>query len=334
MDNYMDNYISNSLKTKIMEKKQLVCSDVDFDAQSHTYKLNGLPLSGVTPIIAWLFPDTYKGIPQSVLSQAAAYGTEVHKACEVYDSLDILPEDDYLKEVVYQYASVTKTLPEVACSEYLVSDEYRIASCIDKVFVNDALADIKTTSKVHGLLVQLQLSIYAWLFEKMNPERKVPALYLIWLPKPQYGTPMVKRLDRIPASICEYIVEVWAADGDRLSAMAALTGCGVALEYDNTPRKVGEIPENVQALVDELIVVKKQLDYFAEREKEIKNDLLVTMSNLNEDKWADDLIQITKKAAYLRESIDTKALKADNPEIYAKYKKETKVSESLTYKVL
>ena len=317
-----------------MEKKQLVCSDVDFDAQSHTYKLNGLPLSGVTPIIAWLFPDTYKGIPQSVLSQAAAYGTEVHKDCEVYDSLDILPEDDYLKEVVYQYASVTKTLPEVACSEYLVSDEYRIASCIDKVFVNDALADIKTTSKVHGLLVQLQLSIYAWLYEKQNPERKVPALYLIWLPKPQYGVPTVKQLERIPASICEYIVEVWAADGDRLSAMAALTGCGVALEYDNTPRKAGEIPENVQALVDELIVVKKQLDYFAEREKEIKNDLLVTMSNLNEDKWADDLIQITKKAAYLRESIDTKALKADNPEIYAKYKKETKVSESLTYKVL
>ena len=317
-----------------MEKKQLVCSDVDFDAQSHTYKLNGLPLSGVTPIIAWLFPDTYKGIPQSVLSQAAAYGTEVHKACEVYDSLDILPEDDYLKEVVYQYASVTKTLPEVACSEYLVSDEHRIASCIDKVFVNDALADIKTTSKVHGLLVQLQLSIYAWLYEKQNPERKVPALYLIWLPKPQYGVPAVKQLERIPASICEYIVEVWAADGDRLSAMAALTGCGVALEYDNTPRKAGEIPENVQALVDELIVVKKQLDYFAEREKEIKNDLLVTMSNLNEDKWADDLIQITKKAAYLRESIDTKALKADNPEIYAKYKKETKVSESLTYKIL
>ena len=317
-----------------MEKKNLVCSPVVFNEEHHTYTLNGHNLSGVTPIIAWLFPDTYQGIPQSVLSQAAAYGTEVHKACEVYDTLDILPEDDWLKEVVYQYASVTKTLPEVACSEYLVSDEYRIASCIDKVFVNDALADIKTTSKVHGLLVQLQLSIYAWLYEKQNPERKVPALYLIWLPKPQYGVPAVKQLERIPASICEYIVEVWAADGDRLSAMAALTGCGVALEYDNTPRKVGEIPENVQALVDELIVVKKQLDYFAEREKEIKNDLLVTMSNLNEDKWADDLIQITKKAAYLRESIDTKALKADNPEIYAKYKKETKVSESLTYKVL
>ena len=318
-----------------MEKKALVCSPVVFNEEHHSYTLNGHQLSGVTPIIAWLFPDTYKGIPQNVLAQAAAHGTEVHKACEVYDSLDVLPEDEYLKEVVYQYASVTKTLPEVACSEYLVSDEYRIASCIDKVFVNDALADIKTTSKVHGLLVQLQLSIYAWLYERQNPERKVPALYLIWLPKPQYGVPMVKQLDRIPASICEYIVEIWANDGDPLNAIAALSSSGVKLEDMNaSTRKAGEIPENVQVLVDELMVVKKQLDFYSEREKEIKNTLLVTMSNLNEDKWSNDLIQISKKAAYLRESIDTKAFKADNPELYAKYKKETKVSESLTYKIL
>lgn len=318
-----------------MEKKALVCSPVVFNEEHHSYTLNGHQLSGVTPIIAWLFPDTYKGIPQNVLAQAAAHGSEVHKACEVYDSLDILPDDEYLKEVVEQYKDITRSLPEVACSEYLVSDEYRIASCIDKVFVNDALADIKTTSKVHGLLVQLQLSIYAWLYERQNPERKVPALYLIWLPKPQYGVPMVKQLERIPASVCEYIVEVWANDGDPLSAMTALTGCGVKLEDMNANnRKAGEIPENVQALVDELMVVKKELDFYSEREKEIKNTLLVTMSNLNEDKWSNDLIQISKKAAYLRESIDTKAFKTDNPELYAKYKKETKVSESLTYKIL
>ena len=318
-----------------MEKKALVSSPVVFNEEHHTYTLNGHQLSGVTPIIAWLFPDTYKGIPQSVLSQAAAYGTEVHKACEVYDSLDIFPDDENLKEVVYQYASVTKTLPAVACSEYLVSDEHRIASCIDKVFVNDALADIKTTSKVHGLMVQLQLSIYAWLYERQNPERKVPALYLIWLPKPQYGTPMVKQLDRIPASICEHIVEIWANDGDPLNAVAALSGSGVTLEdMNSSTRKAGEIPEAVQTLVDELMVVKKQLDFLSDREKEIKNSLLVAMSNLNEDKWANDLIQISKKAAYLRESIDTKALKTDAPEIYAKYEKETIVPESLTYKIL
>lgn len=318
-----------------MEKKALVSSPVVFNEEHHSYTLNGHQLSGVTPIIAWLFPNVYQGIPERVLEQAAAHGSEVHKACEVYDSLDILPDDEELKEVVRQYVSVTKMFPKVACSEYLVSDEHRIASCIDKVFDDDSLADIKTTSKVHGLMVQLQLSIYAWLYERQNPERKVPALYLIWLPKPQYGTPMVKQLDRIPASICEYIVEVWASDGDPLNAVAALSGAGVHLEdMNSSTRKAGEIPEAVQTLVDELMVVKKQLDFLSDREKEIKNSLLVAMSNLNEDKWANDLIQISKKAAYLRESIDTKALKADAPEIYEKYKKETKVSESLTYKIL
>lgn len=318
-----------------MEKKALVSSPVMFNEEHHTYTLNGHQLSGVTPIIAWLFPNVYQGIPERVLAQAAAHGSAVHKACEVYDSLDILPDDDELKEVVRQYASVTKIFPDVTCSEYLVSDEHRIASCIDKVFDDDSLADIKTTSKVHGLMVQLQLSIYAWLYERQNPERKVPALYLIWLPKPQYGTPMVKQLDRIPASICEHIVEIWANDGDPLNAVAALSGAGVHLEdMNSTTRKAGEIPEAVQTLVDELMVVKKQLDFLSDREKEIKNSLLVAMSNLNEDKWSSDLIQISKKAAYLRESIDTKAFKADNPELYAKYKKETKVSESLTYKIL
>jgi predicted phage-related endonuclease len=146
---------------------------------------------------------------------------------------------------------------------------------------------------------------------------------------------MVKQLYRIPASICEHIVEIWANDGDPLNAIAALSNSGVRLEDMNaTTRKAGEIPEAVQTLVDELMVVKKQLDFLSDREKEIKNSLLVAMSNLNEDKWANDLIQIRKKAAYLCVSIDTKALKADAPEIYAKYKKETKVSESLTYKIL
>lgn len=318
-----------------MEKKALVSSPVVFNEEHHTYTLNGHQLSGVTPIIAWLFPNVYQGIPERVLAQAAAHGSAVHKACEIYDSMRFMPEDEELKKTVEQYVDVCKDLPMVACSEYLVSDEHRIASCIDKVFVNDAIADIKTTSKVHGLMVQLQLSIYAWLYERQNPERKVPALYLIWLPKPQYGTPMVKQLDRIPASICEYIVEVWASDGDPLNAVAALSGAGVHLEdMNSSTRKAGEIPEAVQTLVDELMVVKKQLDFLSDREKEIKNSLLVAMSNLNEDKWANDLIQISKKAAYLRESIDTKALKADAPEIYAKYKKETKVSESLTYKIL
>ena len=318
-----------------MKKSYLVESPVVFDGDRHTYTLNGQMLSGVTPIIAWLFPDTYRGIPQAVLDMAADRGKMVHSKCELYDSMGILPseEDSEFRQAVKEYAMLTKD-HQVLCSEYLVSDEHRIASAIDKVFADDSLGDIKTTSKVHGLNVQVQLSIYAWLYEKMNPEHKVPHLYLIWVPKPQYGNPELRELERIPASVCEYIVDVWANDGDRMSAMAALTGCGVKLEAAGGKRMAGEIPEGVQTLVDELLMVKKQLDFLSDREKEIRNSLLVAMSNLNEEKWANDLIQFTKKAAYLRESVDSKALKADNPELYEKYKKVTKVAESLTYKIL
>lgn len=87
-------------------------------------------------------------------------------------------------------------------------------------------------------------------------------------------------------------------------------------------------------IINELITVKKQLDIYTEREKELKKMILDTMIVKGEDKWSSDLIQISRRAASERESIDTKALKANEPNIYESYKKVTKVAESLTYKVL
>ena len=314
--------------------RSLVESPVVFNPEHHTYTLNGQQLSGVTPIIAWLFPDTYKGIPEAVLNRAADYGKMIHSKCELFDSLGIVPDDEF-KAVVSDYKRIIEQsglIPMV--SEYLVSDEHRIASAIDKVFDDDSIGDIKTTSKVHGLNVQLQLSIYAWLYERMNPERKVKHIYLIWLPKPQYGNAEVRELDRIPASVCEYIVEVWAADGDPSTAMAALVGCGVTLESDGGKRIEGEVPDEVQPLVDELLLVKKQLDILDAREKEIKQALFDTMTLSGEDKWSSDLITISRRKESERVSIDTKALQKSEPDIYERYKKVTKVAASLTYKIL
>ena len=180
--------------------------------------------------------------------------------------------------------------------------------------------------------VQVQLSIYAWLYE-MQTGRKANKLYLIWLPKPQYGTPMIKELERIPADVCSCIVEMYVKGGDPLNAMAVLSGY---LMVTDEPKKriEGEIPEAMDEIINELITVKKQLDIFTEREKELKKMILDTMSIKGEDKWSSDLIQISRRAASERESIDTKALKANEPSIYESYKKVTKVAESLTYKVL
>ena len=311
-----------------MENKMLglVASPVVFDGEHHTYHLNGNQLSGVTPIIAWLFPDTYKGIPQSVLDEAAKHGTTVHNLCELCDSLGVADEP-----LIIEYKQMMADAGlQVACSEYLVSDERYVASAIDKVLDDCSLADIKTTSKLHVANVQLQLSIYAYLFELMNKGKQVPHLYAIWLPKPQYGKPAIKEVDRIPAEFCERLIAAYVMGADPKPYVEELDMMGFKYEE----RKTGDVPEGAQPLVDELVIIKKQLDMLTEREKELKSALLTCMESNGEQKWVGDNIQISYKGSYSRESVDTKALKENEPALYEQYKKVSKVSASITYKIL
>lgn len=312
-----------------MKREELRQSGVVFDEERHTYELDGLPLRGITPIIGWLFPDTYKGIPQAVLDKAAEYGKAVHQACEAMDAGLPTPVELAYHTNSYSEELNKKGLVPIA-SEYIVTDGQSVASGIDKVFDDNSIGDIKTTSKVHLCNVQIQLSIYAWLYEKMN-DVKVPHLYVIWLPKPQYGEADIMEVERIPADVCKYVVEVYVNGGDVLSALAALS---YYLMEEPTKRVEGEIPDCVQPLIDELIIVKKQLDIFGEREKEIKAQLLEVMQERGEDRWSNDLIQFSRRAESERVSIDTKALQKSEPSIYEKFKKVTKVAASLTYKVL
>ena len=300
-------------------------SPVVFEPEHHTYNLNGKMLSGVTAIVKWLFPDTYKDIPEDVLMRAADYGTLIHSKCELADSMGIVDDP-----IVKDYQRIIKEAGlQVALSEYLVSDEQNIASSIDKVFTDDSLGDIKTTSKVHWTNVTVQLSIYAYLYE-LQTGRKANRLYLIWLPKPQYGTAMVQELTRIPADVCKYIVEVYAQQGEPLTAISALS----RYVTPETGRVKGEIPDGMQEAVEELMMIKQRLNELTEREKELKKQVLTAMQNAGDDTWCNDLIQFSRTAAYERESIDTKALKAKMPELYESFKKMTKVSESISYKLL
>lgn len=310
-----------------MENLNLKNSPVLFNEDGHTYTLDGQTLNGVTPIIHWLFPETYKGIPLFVLDNAAEYGTMIHKKCELADSMGIV-DDDVV--VAYKELLEMKGLKPVL-SEYLVSDEYRIASCIDKVFDDLSLGDIKTTSKVHIPNVTMQLSIYAWLMEMQNPDVKVGKLYCIWLPKPQYGNPDIIELKRVSADICREIVEIWANGGEVMNARALLAGVGFEFERQ---RVSGDIPDGLGDLMDELITLAETKRQIEEREKAIKEVVLQAMQQDGADKWSNDLIQFSRKGAYERESIDTKSLKAKMPEVYESFKKVTKVAESITYKVL
>ena len=73
------------MTTKRIELKQ--CS-VIFNKEDHTYYLpeKDKYLSGITGMLdRQLFPDTYAGIPEDIIRQAAEYGISVHRSIEDFD---------------------------------------------------------------------------------------------------------------------------------------------------------------------------------------------------------------------------------------------------------
>jgi hypothetical protein len=311
----------------IMKKEQLYQSPVKFEADGHTYELDGRKLEGVTPIIAWLFPDTYQGIPQSILNAAAEYGSLVHEKCELADDMGIVDDP-----IVQAYVDLCEAKGvKMIASEYLVSDEAYIASSIDKLTENLDICDIKTTSKVHIPNVTLQTSIYAWLFERQNAGMQVRNLYCIWLPKPQYGQPELIQLQRVPSSICEQIVDLYVQKANPIQARALLTACG----FDFNDGKVkADVPQGLQDLMSELVTVKKGLDELKAREDELKAAIYDAMKAEGAKSWSLDDIEFTIKKASERVTVDTKKLQSEYADVFEKCKKVTQVKESLTYKVL
>lgn len=309
-------------------------SPVIFDEAAHTYTLEGVRLSGVTAIVKWMFPDTYKDIPQSVLEKAAEYGSLIHKKCEQYDNCgfgDDLPE---VRDYVRLKRENGLTTIE---NEYLVDDGKDIASSIDVVFDKDesgmySLADIKTTSKIHKDNVTLQLSIYAYLFEKCNKGKKVGRLFVIWLPKEQYGTAELMELGRIGSADCKKIVKAYIAKEDATPYREKYFG-GVEASTEIEPIEEA-LPATLKDAEDEIIKIETKLKQMEERKKELKEGLYELMVQHNVKKWQSEKLQIIRKLESTRESVDTAKVKKQYPEVYADCLKVSKVKGSITINVL
>ena len=173
-------------------------SPVIFNELDHTYTLDDISLNGVTSILnRQLFADKYSGISDEVLNKAAEYGKGVHESIELYDSLGIGEDEDAVKAYIKLCQKEGLTRLD---NEYLISDNDYVASSIDVVFDDCSLADIKTTSHLDEEYVSWQLSIYAYLFEKQNPDLQANRLLAIWIPKARYGKPKVVEVSRKPLS--------------------------------------------------------------------------------------------------------------------------------------
>lgn len=307
-------------------------SPVRFDALAHTYELNGHKLMGVTPIVNWVFNKTYDGISAETLARAAERGSGVHRACQLFDDCGLMDEE-YTREVeayrnICKGAGLTPLL-----SEYLVSDEQDLASSIDKVFrpVDGCypLADLKATSAYHAENVTLQLSLYAWLFEMQNPERKAGRLYCIWLPRDKYGKPTLYEVQRIPSEVCECLVSDYAV-GQNQEYWASRV-----LEYcPKLPTAIdGQLPANLVQAEREIARLELDIKVMTERSKELRAGLLELMQANGVKKWEGELITFTRKDGSVRTTLDTAKVKSQYPDVYAACCKESKTSESLMIKI-
>lgn len=300
---------------------QLNDSGVLFNRDEHTYELDGKFLSGITEMLQrQLFPDEFDGVPEEAIQQAALYGTEVHESIEQFDSFWT---NDGTQEVA-DYIDICTTNGLIhERSEYTVTDGMNWASNIDKVFRKSEtvfdLADVKT----YGTMTpekqekaRWQLSIYAYLFETLNPNATVGKLYIIHLRnklKKDGTTDHIANLievDRIPSEVCKKLLDT------------DLAGEIFENPYD-IPADIAEQEEEIRHLIQ----TKKEAE---ERLNELKSEILSRMEETQVRSWNTETMKLTRKLPSTRYSFDLNRFKSDHPEFnYDDYMKKSTVGSSL-----
>lgn len=286
---------------------------VKFDALTHTYfNVDNKRLIGVTSLMAkhHLSPD-YSNVPEAVLKKAAERGTAVHKLFEAYDNGETVEETPEL-------AAYRKLGLHIVASEYLVSDNEFVASSIDKVvFVDEEtvdLADIKTTSVLHKEAVAWQLSIYKYLFLLQNPHLKVRNLFAIWV---RNGKAQIENIvNEIPA---EEVQRLFKCERE---------GWIYVAQYQPLPVEARSLVANLVKLSEMKAAVKALEDACSQQSEKVMEYMQKSgLKTLTEPEGT-----FTLKDSYTRETIDSKALKEREPEVYRKYIKTSTVKPSLSFK--
>ena len=309
------------MATKRIKLKQ--CSVV-FNEEDHTYYLpeKDKYLSGITGMLErQLFPDTYAGIPEAIIKQAAAYGKEVHQSIEDFD---MFWENDGTQEVADYITLTTEQGLVHETSEYLITDGENYASMIDKVYRVDEttfdIGDIKT----YGIMTpekrekaRWQLSVYAYLFELQNKKAKVRRIFILHIrnkAKKDGGFDYISdfiELKRIPSEI---VKELLLADSKG--------------EQFCNPYAIPEDIRQQESVIRQLIQAKQDAET---RLNSIKARILSLMEAQDIKSWCTETMRITRKLPTTRSSFSLADFKEAHSDIDIEpYMKTSQVAGSLT----
>lgn len=139
---------------------------LEFEEQSHTYRLNGIVIPSVTTIMGPLNEEKYRGISESTLSNAADKGTAVHNSIENWIDFgfdDIPPEHrGYFDGFLDWWKKNEPTVIGTEIKGY--HKTLRYGGTIDLLcIIKDeiTLVDYKTTYAVSDMTFGVQLEGYA-----------------------------------------------------------------------------------------------------------------------------------------------------------------------------
>ena len=306
-----------------------------FDEKEHRYFLNGKELFGVTGVITHqLYPNAFDGIPKKVLEASAEYGHQVHKILENWDKL--WQKDENSVEL-QDYISICREYGLChEASEYLVCDGANFASACDKVYrIDDTTVSIGDIKTVYGDLskpankqklerAQWQLSIYKFMFERMNPQMKVKDLFVIHVRCKERKSGTIDRIakliyvDPIPAEICKALLEA-ELKGEQFVMPTLIPSAKQELIVD-------------EGLIRQLLATKADVE---EKLSDIKAKIFADMVALDQMNYSTPTgLKIVRKLDSIRKSFDVKSFTSSNPDLdLTPYWKESKVAGSLSIAV-
>lgn len=302
---------------------KLIQSKVFFDDLTHTYWLEGKQLKGITgTLIERAYPNSYDGVPESVMLHAAERGHRGHDAIE--NALMGKEYNHAFDDIVNEALAMFKQegLNAIAV-EYVVSDGQNYASPIDIVAEKDGdiyIVDIKFTYTLMRKHVTLQTNIYENFFARQNPHLKVAGRKCLWFHINDSLTIQDKGLfdlDKLPEGFIDDLIVADIND----------TPFDVNLYYGDLSKRV----EDVQ------LYLKKLQDTIDEKKEEmgkIKAGLLALMTSHNLMSYKSDVLTLTRTLAHTSNKFDYEKFKEEHPKLYAKYVQPslTKSSIRITFK--
>ncbi len=292
-----------------------------FIADEHRYfNKDGKELNGVTGILKRrIFMDSYSGVSQAVLDNAANRGHLIHSRLELYDNMGL--GDDMPEVQNYKRLCEENGLEHIA-SEYLVSDDENYASAIDKVFHAKGLADneveisdVKTTYRFNREYVSWQLSVYAYFFELMNPKLRVARLSGLWI-----------REDAKRGSIAKY----YPIERKPVEKIIELIMCDI----EDRPFNTSVLPSYIAENMDKLAFLKERIAALSAERDAIVSEIFEHMKKDKSESIDSGLILFTRVKGSVRNTFDAKKFQEEHQDMYKEYLKtsETKETIKITYR--